>query len=113
VLIAMIDDATSRVMARFYAHGTVETHMDLLKRWLLTHGRPVALYTDRHSIFEAQDKGKEVIEGSTQFGRAVEELKIKLIRAHSPQAKGRVERLFGTAQDRWVTEMRLMKISRI
>ncbi len=113
VLIAMIDDATSRVMARFYAHGTVETHMDLLKRWLLAHGRPVALYTDRHSIFEAQNKGKEVIEGSTQFGRALETLKIKLIRAHSPQAKGRVERLFGTAQDRWVKELRLMKVSTI
>jgi Helix-turn-helix domain len=53
VLISMIDDATGRVLARFYREGTVETHMDLLGRWLRQHGRPLALYTDRHSIFEA------------------------------------------------------------
>jgi len=107
VLVSMIDDATSRVMARFYQAGTVETHMDLLGRWLRQHGRPLALYTDRHSIFEPQDKGRAVPEGITQFGRALRELDIELIRARSPQAKGRVERSFGTAQDRWVKELRL------
>ena len=109
VLIAMIDDATSRVLARFYPAGTVETHMDLLGRWLRQYGRPLAVYTDRHSIFEPQDKGEAVTEGVTQFGRALGELDIELIRAHSPQAKGRVERLFGTAQDRWVKELRLAR----
>jgi hypothetical protein len=111
ILIAMIDDATSRVLARFYREGTVETHMDLLGRWLRQHGRPGALYTDRHSIFEPQDKGRAVTEGLTQFGRALEELGVELIRARSPQAKGRVERLFGTAQDRWVKEMRLRGVT--
>jgi hypothetical protein len=107
VLVSMIDDATSRVMARFYREGTSGAHMDLLGRWLRRHGRPRALYTDRHSIFEAQDKGRALTEGITQFGRALGELDIGLIRAHSPQAKGRVERSFGTAQDRWVKELRL------
>jgi hypothetical protein len=107
VLISLIDDATSRVLARFYRAGTVETHVDLLGRWLRKHGRPLALYTDRHSIFEPQDKGRAVTQGVTQFGRALAELGVELIRANSPQAKGRVERSFGTAQDRWVKEMRL------
>jgi hypothetical protein len=52
VLISMIDDATSRVMARFSPAGTVEAHMDLVERWVRAHGRPLAVYTDRHSIFE-------------------------------------------------------------
>jgi Helix-turn-helix domain len=107
VLIGMIDDATGRVLARFYPAGTTEAHMDLFGRWLRRHGRPLALYSDRHSIFEPQDKGKLRPGAETQFGRACRELDIELIRAHSPQAKGRVERLFGTAQDRWVKELRL------
>lgn len=112
VLITMIDDATSRVLARFYPAGTVQTHMDLLGRWLRTYGRPLALYTDRHSIFEPQEKGQPLADpdAQTQFGRALKELDIELIRAHSPQAKGRVERSFGTAQDRWVKELRLAKV---
>jgi Helix-turn-helix domain len=111
VLITMIDDATSRVLARFYPAGTVETHMDLLGRWVRKYGRPLALYTDRHSIFEPHEKGQPLADpdATTQFGRALAELDIDLIRAHSPQAKGRVERSFGTAQDRWVKELRLAK----
>lgn len=111
VLITMIDDATSRVMARFYPSGTVETHLDLLGRWLRKHGRPLAVYTDRHSIFEAHEKGQPLADpdAETEFGRALRELDVELIRAHSPQAKGRVERSFGTAQDRWVKELRLAK----
>jgi transposase len=107
VLISMIDDATNRIVASFYPAGTTVTHLELLGRWLRRYGRPLALYTDRHSIFEPQDKGRAVGEGETQFGRALRELDIELIRAHSPQAKGRIERSFGTAQDRWVKEMRL------
>jgi transposase len=107
VLVSMIDDATSRVLARFYPAATVEAHLDLLGRWLRQYGRPKALYSDRHSIFEPQDKGRALPDAETQFGRALRELGIELIRAHSPQAKGRVERSFGTAQDRWVKELRL------
>jgi hypothetical protein len=111
VLIGMIDDATNRVLARFYPAGTVEAHMDLAGRWLRRFGRPLALYTDRHSIFEPQDKGRALPETETQFGRALRELGVELIRAHSPQAKGRVERSFGTAQDRWVKELRLAGVT--
>ena len=107
VLITMIDDATSRLMSRFYKEGSTRTHMDLSWRWLKKHGRPVELYTDRHGIFEAQSKGVPLPLERTQFGRALVELGIGLIRARSPQAKGRVERSFGTAQDRWVKELRL------
>jgi hypothetical protein len=113
VLIAMIDDATSRMAAKFYPAGTVEAHLDLLGTWLRAYGRPVAVYTDRHSIFEPQDKGKALPDGVTQFGRALGELDVELIRAHSPQAKGRVERLFGTLQDRWVKELRLARVRTI
>jgi hypothetical protein len=111
VLIAMIDDATGRVEARFFHEATVRTHMELLRLWLLRHGRPGALYSDRHSIFEPQDKGRALADAETQFGRALRELGIDLIRARSPQAKGRVERLFGTAQDRWVKELRLAGVT--
>jgi len=111
VLITLIDDATGRVLARFYPAATVQTHMDVLARWLRRYGRPVALYTDRHGIFEVHEKGQPLADPDavTQFGRALAELDIELIRAHSPQAKGRVERSFGTAQDRWVKELRLAK----
>jgi hypothetical protein len=113
VLLHMIDDATSRLLARFYDADNVLNHMDLLLRWLQAHGRPLALYTDRHSIFQPQDKGQALPDAETQFGRALRELDIKLIWAHSPQAKGRVERSFGTAQDRVVKEMRLAKVKTI
>jgi hypothetical protein len=111
VLIGMIDDATNHTLARFYPSGTTEAHLDLLGRWLRRHGRPLALYTDRHSIFEPQDKGHALPDAETQFGRALRELGVELIRAHSPQAKGRVERSFGTAQDRWVKELRLAGVA--
>jgi Helix-turn-helix domain len=111
ILISMIDDATNYTMARFYPAGTTEAHMDLLGRWLRRHGRPLALYTDRHSIFEPQDKGRALPDAETQFGRALRELAIELICAHSPQAKGRIERSFGTAQDRWVKELRLAGVT--
>jgi transposase len=111
VLVNMIDDATSRVWSGFYAGETVEAHFDLLGQWLRRCGRPVALYTDRDSIFEYHSKGRGDPNGLTQFGRALEELGIELILARSPQAKGRVERFFGTAQDRWVKEMRLAGVT--
>jgi transposase len=113
VLLHMIDDASSRLLARFYDADNVLNHMDLLLRWLQAYGRPLALYTDRHSIFEPQDKGQALPGAETQFGRALRELGIELIRARSPQAKGRVERSFGTAQDRVVKEMRLAKVKTI
>lgn len=113
VLITMIDDATSQLLARFYPAATVQAHMDLLGAWLRKYGRPLSVYTDRHSIFEPHEKGQPLADpdAETQFGRALRELGIELIRAHSPQAKGRVERSFATAQDRWVKELRLARVA--
>ena len=109
VLLGIIDDATSLVMLRFYPAETTEAYMDLLQRWLKQHGRPVAWYSDRDSVFEMRNKGGELV--ATQFSRALEELGIRLIAAYSPQAKGRVERLWGTSQDRLVKELRLAEAS--
>ena len=110
VLVTMIDDATNRMIARFYEGETVEAYFDLVGRWLAKYGRPVAFYTDHDSIFEAASKG-EKIQGTTQFSRAAAELEIELILAGSPQAKGRVERNHGTNQDRWVKLLRLASVT--
>jgi transposase len=110
VLVTMIDDATNRVLARFYSGETVEAYFDLVGRWLARYGRPVAFYTDRDSIFKVASPGKQA-EARTQFGRAMSELGIELILAGSPQAKGRVERSHGTMQDRWVKLLRLAGVT--
>jgi transposase len=115
VLLAAIDDATNEVPAALFrptedAHG----YFLLLERLVRTHGRPLALYHDRHGIFQVNPKHAlrvdEQLAGRpepTQFGRLLAELEITSIAAQSPQAKGRVERLFGTLQDRLVIELRL------
>ncbi len=115
-LIAMIDDATSRYLARFVASDSTEQNLGMLERYLNKHGRPVACYTDRAGLFQTAVKSKrgEQREGRdrpemppTQIGRALKELGIAWIPAYSPQAKGRVERAFGTAQDRLVKGLRV------
>jgi len=115
-LIAMIDDATSRLFARFVRHDSTEENMRLLRSYLEKYGRPVSFYTDKASLFQTAAKRKrdepgvekDVVEmPPTQIGRALRELGITWIAAHSPQAKGRVERNFGTAQDRLVKGMRV------
>jgi hypothetical protein len=113
-LVGMIDDATGRIMARFHLAETTAAYMDVLGRWLGKHGRPVSWYCDQHSIFRAESKllgEDEPIPVLTQFSRALEELQIERILANSPQAKGRIERLWGTAQDRLVKELRLANAS--
>jgi hypothetical protein len=109
-LVGMIDDATGRICARFHSSETTQAYMDVLGRWLRKHGRPVSWYSDRHGIFRAESKllgADEPVSVPTQFSRALEELGMELILANSPQAKGRIERLWGTAQDRLVKELRL------
>jgi hypothetical protein len=109
-LVGMIDDATGRVLARFYPAESTEAYMDLLGRWIGRHGRPLSWYSDRHGIFRAESRllgDDEPISVPTQFSRALAELDTELILANSPQAKGRIERLWGTAQDRLVKELRL------
>jgi hypothetical protein len=117
-LIAVIDDATSRIHARFTAHDTTAENLRTLGGWLGRYGRPLAHYTDKNSIFRKAGPQPlpEQLRGDplrTQFGRALSELGIEWIAAHSPQAKGRIERLFETLQDRLVKEMRLAGIDSI
>jgi transposase len=108
VLVAFLDDATSRATARFYPAETTEAYMDLLGRYLRRYRRMGAVYVDRDSIFRAEcPDPSEKRPAPTQFSRALEELGIELILAYSPQAKGRIERFFQTAQDRLVKELRL------
>ena len=117
-LIALIDDATSRMWGRFTEHDSTEENLRTLEGWLRRYGRPVAHYTDKNSIFRKTGPPPlpEQLRGEpsrTQFGRALNELGIEWIAAHSPQAKGRIERLFETLQDRLVKEMRLAGIDSI
>lgn len=107
VLMVMVDDATGRTYGRFYAGETTEAAFDVFERWVRGHGIPRSVYVDRHSIY--RDDAHP--ERPTQFGRAMKQLSVKLICAHSPQAKGRVERRNAVFQDRLVKEMRLRKIS--
>jgi len=110
VLITMIDDATGRKLLRFFQSDCTATNMELIRLWIGRHGRPVALYTDWASHFK-QIGLVGAKASQTQIERALGELDIRLIAAHSPQAKGRVERSHGTDQDRLVKEMRLLGIS--
>jgi hypothetical protein len=113
-LIAMIDDATSRLGGRFVESDSTAENLRTLRGWLELYGRPLALYTDKNTIFQTP-RSAELIDrygppAPTHFGAAVEELRIEWIPAHSPQAKGRVERAFQTLQDRLLKEMRIAGI---
>lgn len=120
-LITMIDDATSEMMARFVRHDTTAENMRMLWVYLEKNGRPVAFYTDKASLFRTAPKvarNQQVLPREekdelppTQIGRALQELQIAWIPAHSAQAKGRVERSFSTAQDRLVKGMRLAGVN--
>jgi len=118
-LISMIDDATSRLHARFVMHDSTEQNMRLLWSYLERYGRPLSFYTDKASLFQSAPKiardqkalprdEREPLP-PTQIGRALRELDIVWIPAHSPQAKGRIERSFQTAQDRLVKGLRVVK----
>ena len=110
-LIAFIDDATGRVLgARFFEQETTPGYLAVLHALVQRHGAPLALYSDRHGIFTKS--GPEDAK-PTQFERALLQLNIEPICAHSPQAKGRVERLFQTLQDRLCKAMRLQGIDTI
>ena len=120
LLINMIDDATSRWFARFVSSDSTVENMNLLERYVKKNGRPQGFYTDKAALFQTAVKtkrdgsrlGKEREElAPTQIGRALQELAIPWIAAHSPQAKGRVERGFLTAQDRLVKGMRVAGVT--
>lgn len=119
VLLGAIDDATGSIAAlRFHPAESTNGYLLLLHDLVRRHGIPLALYSDKHATFRSTktETTAEQLTGKrdpTQFGRAMEELGVSIITAHSPQAKGRVERLWGTLQGRLVTELRLAKVSTI
>jgi homeodomain-containing protein len=118
VLMVMVDDATNRMRARFSEEETTRASYDVLEGWVKKHRLPASLYVDRDSIYrcEGEPSIAEQLAGrkpQTQFGRAMEQLGVELILAHSPQAKGRVERMNGVLQDRLVKELRLAGIKDI
>jgi transposase-like protein len=116
VLIALIDDATSRLCCRFFPRDTGAANRQLLIEYMARHGRMGAVYADRAGHFQMSLRRKErqekdLDEAITLIRRGLNALDIELILALSPQAKGRVERLFGTLQDRLIKEMRVKGIA--
>jgi len=120
VLFVMIDDATGQVFARFYESEDTAAAFDLFRRYVRVHGLPLALYVDHDSIYVVNESGAQAQrrqaagkQAKTQFGRAMEELAVQIIAANSPQAKGRVERVNRTLQDRLVKELAMAGIRNI
>ncbi|MEI4264009.1 ISNCY family transposase [Roseovarius sp. D0-M9] len=111
-LLVFIDDATSTLMhLEFVQSESTFSYFGALERYLEAHGRPVAFYSDKHTVFRVANQGARSGHGMTQFGRALNELNIEILCANSSQAKGRVERANRTLQDRLVKELRLAEIS--
>jgi len=118
VLMAYIDDATSRVYGRFYEYEGTIPAMDSFRRYIRKHGIPMSLYMDKHTTYKSPGEPsiEDELNGTeplSEFGRALTELEVRIIHAHSPQAKGRIERLFKTLRDRLVKEMRLKGVTTI
>ena len=117
VLMGYIDDATNRVFARFYDYEGTLPALESFARYAKRYGLPQSVYVDRHTTYRSP--GKRTVEDElagrarpqSQFERAMSELGVTLIPAYSPQAKGRIERLFGTFQDRLVKELRLAGVT--
>ena len=111
-LLVFIDDATGKLMQlRFVRSESAFTYFEALELYLKDHGAPVAFYSDKHSVFRVAKKDAKGGQGMTQFGRALCELNIEILCANSSQAKGRVERMNRTLQDRLVKDLRLAGIS--
>jgi hypothetical protein len=114
----MIDDASSKRKVLLAEEETIFAAMALLWKWIDRYGIPRALYTDKKNVYVVDEKTRKLAAESgaevfTQFGRACKKLGIEIITAHSPQAKGRVERSHSTYQDRLVKELRLTEINTI
>jgi hypothetical protein len=118
VLMGYIDDATGRGFGRFYEYEGTRPAMDSFRSYIQGYGIPLKVYLDKHTTYKSSGKAslEEELAGIgplSEFERALKELGVEVIHAHSPQAKGRVERFFGTLQDRLVKEMRLGGIGSI
>ncbi|MCO5154020.1 MULTISPECIES: ISNCY family transposase [unclassified Shinella] len=110
-LLVFVDDATGKLMQlRFVRSESAFSYFEALELYLKAHGAPVAFYSDKHSVFRVAKKDAKGGQGMTQFGRALCELNIEILCANSSQAKGRVERMNRTLQDRLVKELRLAGI---
>jgi transposase len=118
VLMGYIDDATGDVFGGFYDYEGTMPAMDSFKRYIRKRGLPLKVYLDKHSTYKSTAKATiaeqlEGVEPISEFERALKELGVEVSHAHSPQAKGRIERLFRTFQDRGIKEMRLRGIKTI
>lgn len=117
VLMGYIDDATGEVYGQFHEYEGTEPAMASFKGYVRKNGLPVSVYFDRHTTYRstrrltAEEELAGIVQPLSEFERALTELGVRVIHAYSPQAKGRIERLFGTFQDRLVKEMRLRRIS--
>jgi len=110
-LLVFVDDATGKLMQpRFVRSESAFTYFEALAFYLKHHGAPIAFYSDKHSVFRVAKKDAKGGQCMTQFGRALSELNIEILCANSSQAKGRVERMNRTLQDRLVKELRLAGI---
>lgn len=113
-LLVFIDDATGKLLNLRFAPGeTTLDYLTMLKEYVLEHGAPRAMYFDKHNVFHINQQNARAKEGLTQFGRVMKHLNIQPIYAHSPQAKGRVERANATLQDRLLKELRFFDINNI
>lgn len=118
VLMGYIDDATGRIFCRFYEYEGTIPAMDSFKRYIRKYGIAMSVYFDKHTTYKSTSEPsiEDEINGTeplSEFGRALTELGVEIIHAHSPQGKGRIERLFKTLQDRLVKDMTIRGISTI
>ncbi|QXX76750.1 hypothetical protein MHY1_p00272 (plasmid) [Methylovirgula sp. HY1] len=113
-LLVFVDDATSQLMhLKFVPSESAFAYFQATREYLERHGKPIAFYSDKHSVFRVSKTHAAGGDGMTQFGRALHELNIDILCANSSQAKGRVERAHKTLQDRLVKELRLAGIDDI
>lgn len=120
-LMHLVDDATKTSLAMLFEAESTNSALQILYQWCLKYGIPQSIYSDRHSAYKVNDRQKltveEELEGCTarlsEFGKVCSKLGIKQIFAHSPQAKGRVERKHQLYKDRWIKELRLANITNI
>jgi len=112
VLLVFIDDATGKlVQLQFVDRESFFSYAQAAENYFKRYGKPIAFYSDKHGIFRVNQPSAGTGQAITQFGRAMQELDIQIICANTPQAKGRVERVIQTLQDRLPKEMRLSEIS--
>ncbi len=113
-LLVFIDDATSQLMSLYFCETeTTYDYMNVTRQYISEHGKPIAFYSDKHSVFKVNSPSCKTSKQMTQYGRVLYELNIELICANSSQAKGRVERANLTLQDRLIKEMRLADVNTI